>query len=406
MTRHASTIGGLVEHERRHVRRSELAAAVLFGAGATSLVLGLGAALLGSARWLILPRAIPFVVWLVVGAALLALAELTRRRLRGGGSAAQIALAIESEQGLRRGLLVGAIELEGSGALAARAASAARASLPQGAPLAPALRRTSSRRAALGLGAAAAGVLVLSSATPLFGDGLRVVMRPLDAWRGALLDRPRIEGAPRELLRGSPLRVVVRAPGRAKVVLAGRQTGEPWRFDTLAVDPGTDEARWTLPALRGDLRLVATDGRATSDSVVVRAADRPFLGAVTIHVTYPAYLARPAEALPIGEPLRLPRGTTLTIAGRASVPLDLVMLSGMGTESYSLTPSGHTFSGRFVVSRSMRLAWRASGPLGAVPDVPPPLEIELLGDAPPQVSIVAPTADTVLAIDDRVSLGL
>ncbi|MFL5607966.1 MAG: hypothetical protein ACJ8AD_16055, partial [Gemmatimonadaceae bacterium] len=185
-----------------------------------------------------------------------------------------------------------------------------------------------------------------------------------------------------------------------------RQTGEPWRFDTLAVDPGTDEARWTLPALRGDLRLVATDGRATSDSVVVRAADRPFLGAVTIHVTYPPYLARPAEALPIGEPLRLPRGTTLTIAGRASVPLDLVMLSGMGTESYSLTPSGHTFSGRFVVSRSMRLAWRASGPLGAVPDVPPPLEIELLGDAPPQVSIVAPTADTVLAIDDRVSLGL
>jgi hypothetical protein len=405
-TRGASTIGAMVDRERRHMRRAELAAALLFGAGAASLVLGLGAALLGSARWLSLPRAIPFVVWLVLGAALMALAELTRRRLRRGGTAAQVALAIENEQGMRRGMLVGAIELEGSGALAGRAASAARASLPQGAPLAPALRRTSSRRAAVGLGAAAAGVLVLLSATPVFGDGLRVVMRPLDAWRGALLDRPRIEGAPSELLRGSPLHVVVRAPGRTKVVLAGRQTGEPWRFDTLVVDRRTDEARWTLPALRGDLRLVATDGRASSDSVVVRAADRPFVGAVTIHVTYPAYLSRPAEALPIGEPLRLPRGTTLTISGRASVPLDLVMLSGDGGDSYSLTPSGHTFTGRFIVSRSSRLAWRASGPLGAVPDVPPPLEIDVAGDAPPQVSIVAPTADTVLAVDDRVSLGL
>jgi hypothetical protein len=401
-----TTIGALVERERRHMRRAELAAALLFGAGAASLVLGVGAALLGSSRWLSLPRAIPFIVWLVVGAALLSLAELTRRRLRRGGTAAQVALAIESEQGMRRGLLVGAIELEGSGALAARAASAARASLPQGAPLAPALRRTSSHRAALGLGAAAAGVLVLLSATPVFGDGLRVVMRPLDAWRGALLDRPRIEGAPSELLRGSPLRVVVRAPGRTKVVLAGRQTGEPWRFDTLLVDRRTDEARWMLPALRGDLRLVATDGRATSDSVIVRAADRPFLGAVTIHVTYPAYLSRPAEALAVGEPLRLPRGTIITIAGRASVPLDQVVLSDIGHDSYALTPSGHTFSGRFVVSRSARLAWRASGPLGAVPDVPPPLEIEALGDAPPQVSIVAPTADTVLAVDDRVTLGL
>jgi hypothetical protein len=401
-----STISALVERERRHVRRAELIAALLFGAGAAALVLGLGAALLGSSRWLVLPRALPFMVWLVLGAALLALAVLTRLRLRKRGTAAQVALAIESEQGMRRGLLVGAIELEGTGALAARAASAARASLPHGAPLAPALRRTSSRRAAFGVGAAAAGMLVLLSATPLFGDGLRAVMRPLDAWRGALLARPRIDGAPDELLRGSPLHLTVRAPGRTKVVLAGRQTGEPWRFDTLAVDSRTDEAHWTLPALRGDLRLVATDGRATSDSVVVHAADRPFVGAVTISVTYPAYLSRPAETLPIGELLRLPRGTMMTIAGRASVPLDQVVLSGGGQDTYALTPSGHTFSGRLVATHPMRLMWRASGPLGAVPDVPPPLEIEILEDAPPQVSIAVPAADTVLAMDDRVGLGL
>lgn len=399
------TIGALVERERRHLRRMELCAALLFAAGAAALVLGLGAALLGSARWLVLPRAVPFVVWLVLGVVLLTLAALTRTRLRSGGSATQIALAIEAEQGMRRGRLVGAIEMEGTGALAARAAAAARDSLPERAPLAPALRRTSSRRAAVALGAAAAGVLVLLSATPLFGDGLRVVMRPLDAWRGALLARPRIDGAPSALLRGSPVKVVVRAPGRRTVVLEARETGEPWRADTLAVD-GTGAARWTLPALRGDLRLVATDGRATSDSVVVHAADRPFVAAISIHATYPAYLARPAEALPIGEPLRLPRGTVLAIAGRASVPLDAVTLNGAGQDSYALAATGQSFSGRLIATHSVQLAWRATGPLGAVPDVPPPLEIEVQADAPPVVSIVAPTSDTVLAIDDRVGLGL
>ena len=399
------TIGALVEGERRHVRRRELLAAALVAAGVIALGIGLGAMLLGDARWLALPRGLPIAVWLVLGATLVALAYRTRRRLRTGATRADVARAIEGEQGLRRGLLVGAIELEGSGALAQRAAAAARSGLPQGRPLAPAMRREGSRRAVTGAAVAAAGVLVLLTATPLFGDGLRAVLRPIDAWRGALLARPRIDGAPRELLRGSPLALSIHAPGRSRIVLSARQTGEPLRTDTLPVD-ASGVAHWKLESLRGDLRLLATDGRSSSDSVIVHAADRPFVGAVTLRVTYPAYLGRPSEILPVGEPLRLPRGTALDISGRASVPLREVALLEAGQAPQMLVPSGQAFAGRLLALRSMQLRWSATGAGGAVPDVPPPLDITVLADSAPRVDIAEPKGDTILAAGERIGLGI
>jgi flagellar biosynthesis regulator FlaF len=402
----APTIGAMVERERRHVRRAELLSGVLLGVGAAALLLAAGAMLLGHARWLVLPRALPFAVWVLIGAALLALGARTQRRLRARASRRDVALAIETEQGMRRGLLVGAIELEGAGALAARAAQAARSTLPAGTALAPELRRASSRRALIGGGVAAAGALVLLSATPLFADGLRAVLRPIDAWRGSLLERPRIEGAPLDLVRGAPLHIVVRAPGRRRITLYTRQVGEAARTDTLTVDAHTGTAAWKLDALRGDLRLLASDGRATSDSVIVHAADRPFVGAVTLRVVYPSYLSRASESLPVGEPLRLPRGSTLAIAGRASVPLLAVALTSAAGESYSLAAASQSFTGRLVATHSVQLRWLARGPAGPITDVPPPLELEVLADSAPRVTIAIPTADTLMANDDRAELSL
>jgi len=287
------TLHELVERERRHVRRREVIVGLLLGAGAAALIVAAGAGVLGGARWMALPRIIPFFVWLAVIGAAAALAWRTRERLRRDATRSQVAHAIESEQRLRRGALLGALELEGRGVLAARAATAAHGTLPRAGALAPALRKEGHRRAAIAAGGALVAALVLASATPLFGDGLRAVLRPVDAWRGALLARPVIDSAPAYLIRGAPVHLTIRAPGRHRVMLAVRQTGEAWRTDTLAVDASTGVARWTLDALRGDLRLVASDGRASSDSVVIHAADRPFLGAVVLRATYPAYLGRP-----------------------------------------------------------------------------------------------------------------
>ena len=399
------TLHELIDRERRNVRLRELIAALLLGAGAAALIIAVGAGVLGGARWLTLPRIVPFLVWLVVLGAAAALAWRTRERLRRDATRSQVAHAIEAEQQLRRGALLGALELEGRGALAARAATAARGTLPRQGALAPALRKQGHRRAMIAAGGALVATLVLASASPLFGDGLRAVLRPVDAWRGALLARPVIDSAPEYLIRGAPVKLTIRAPGRQRVMLAVRQTGEAWRTDTLAVDASSGVAHWTLDALRGDLRLVASDGRASSDSVVIHAADRPFLGAVVLRATYPAYLGRPAEHLPVGEPMRLPRGTSIEISGRASVPLASVTLAGEMGETVALTPRGHTFGGRMVAEKSARLRWLASGTGGPVADVPAPLELEVLADSAPRVEITAPAGDTVLAPAERVGLG-
>lgn len=400
------TIRALVERERRHLRRAEVAAGVLLAAALTAVLVASGAALLGRARWLTLPRGLPLSVWIVVGVVLVALAFRTRQRLHRGASRRDVALVIEQEQGMRRGALVGVLELEGQGALAERAARGVRGTLPTDAPLAPAMRRASSQRAMIGLGAAAAGILVLLTASPLFGDGLRAVLRPIDAWTGNLLDRPRIEGAPHELLRGSALRVNVRAPGRRFVYLDVRQTGDAWRTDTLAIDPKTGVAPWTVEVLRGDLRLVVSDGRATSDSVIVHAADRPFVGAVTLHVRYPSYLGRSDESLPVGEPLHLPRGSVLSIAGRASVALTDVALVAPAGDRIVLGATGQTFSGQFTPEHSVQLRWTARGPGGLVPDLPEPLDVVVVADSAPHVVIAEPTADTLLVSGDPVQLAM
>ena len=399
------TIQTLVDRERRHLWRSELAAGALLAAALTAVVIATAAVLLGRARWLALPRALPLSVWLFVVVAVALLALRTRRRLHRDGSRRHVAMTIEEEQGMRRGALVGVLELEGKGALAERAAKGVRGSLPADAPLAPAMRRANSRRAMIGAGAAAAGILVLLTATPVFGDGLRAVLRPIDAWRGDLLERPRVDGAPHELLRGSALHVTVHAPGRRTVFLEVRQTGDAWRTDTLTIDPATGAARWSVDVLRGDLRLVASDGRATSDSVVVHAADRPFVGAVTLNVRYPAYLGRAPESLPIGEPLHLPRGSVLSIAGRASVPLTDVALVAQNVR-VALAAAGQTFSGQFTPDQSVQLQWSARGPGGLVPDLPEPLSIDVVSDSAPHVVIAQPTADTLLVSGDPVEMGV
>ncbi|MEP6621516.1 MAG: hypothetical protein ABJE47_19470 [bacterium] len=400
------TIRALVELERRYLRRAEMASGALVAAAIVTMVLTLGAMLLGRARWLALPRGLPVVVWLVIVGVIAAFALRTRRRLRRNSSERDVAMAIELEQGMRRGLLVGALELEGKSALADRAAASARRTLPVNAALAPAMRRASSRRTMIGAGAAAAGVLVLLTATPVFGDGLRAVFRPIDAWRGRLLDRPSIQGAPSELLRGSALRVAVHAPGRRVVYLEVRQTGDAWRTDTLTINPQTGSASWAIDELRGDLRLVVSDGRASSDSVVVHAADRPFVGALTIQAHYPSYLGRADESLPVGEPLHLPRGSVLSISGRASVPLADVALVAANGERVTLATAGQTFSGRFAPDHSAQMHWTARGPGGLVPDLPEPIDFDVVPDSAPRVLISMPIGDTVLVSTEPVTLAL
>jgi hypothetical protein len=154
-------------------------------------------------------------------------------------------------------------------------------------------------------------------------------------------------------------------------------------------------ARSRLGAVDADLALVVGDGRARSDTVRVRADERPFVGDVAVRAEYPAYLGRAAEVLPAGDVLRVPRGTALEVRARASAALARAALVGPGGRT-ALAASGGTLGAR--LSRGVRPVGVGARPTRAArrPTCPPPLDVVVVPDSAPVVVIAAPAADTAI----------
>jgi hypothetical protein len=119
----------LVERERARLRRMHVLVGLALSVGLTALLLAAGASTLGSARWMSLPRGLPFAVWLLVAGANVGVVLFTARRLGRRATRQSVAAAIEREQSLRSGALRGVIEVADSGALGRRAASVVAARL-------------------------------------------------------------------------------------------------------------------------------------------------------------------------------------------------------------------------------------------------------------------------------------
>ena len=398
------TIVELVDRERARARWMELASGVALGIAVACALFAFGVLLLGHARWLALPRGVPLGIWVLGAAGIGAVAVATRRRLAAHTSRAGIATAIERERSLRAGALRGAIEVADAGAFGRRAAELLAESLRgHHEALAPQLRARARRRALrVAVGALITAVL-LAVVAPLRSDGLLAILRPVSAWRGTLLPALAFDRLPAAVMRGDTVRVVIAAPGRAGVQLQDRTTGEGWSMRTLDVSPATGLAAVTLGPLRGDLSLVVTDGRTHSDTVTVRVTDRPFVGAITMRAVYPAYLERPAETLPVGEAVVIPRGTSIDVTGRASTPLTAVGLH-RDRDSVALAPDARAFGGRFTPAASGTWSWFARGRDAAVEDLPAPLDVTVVPDSAPRVEILAPLADTLVAALDTVSV--
>ncbi|MDB4908152.1 MAG: hypothetical protein JWO05_2936 [Gemmatimonadetes bacterium] len=389
------TVLELVERERRDMRRLEIGAGAALLLGACAAILAASALVLGHARWLALPRPAPLVAWVLVAAAAFAAWRLTVRALHARGSRAGIAKVIEQEGAMRAGALRGALEVADQGALGRLAAERMGTALSARGPvLAPLARRSALRRVSIAGGCAALALAMLGWAAPTHPDGWRAVLMPNRAWAGTLLPSLSFRALPLDVVRGESLAVVIEAPGRTRVLLHFRATGEGWRDTTLSVSAAGSARAWVGP-LRSELSLVADDGRSRTDTARVSVADRPFIGGVTLHATYPAYLARPAEDLDAGETLRLPRGTVLAIGGRASTVLARVSLAS-GADTVTLASADRSFSLRWMPQRSGDWRWVALGRSGPIADVPPALGIEIVPDSAPTIEIVEPRGDTIL----------
>jgi hypothetical protein len=401
------TVIELVDRERVRLRRMYLLAGVALAVGATCVSLALGASLLGGARWMSLPRALPFLVWLLVLALDAAVVVWTTRRVERRTTRHTVAATIEREQSLRAGSLRGAMEVGQSSALGRHAAAAVRDRLaPVGPRLAPAEHRAVSRGLTQAAAAAALAIAALLVVAPNFNDGLQAVLRPVSAWKGTLLPKLQFSNLPPAVLRGESMRVQIDAARRGAVSLSQRIPGEAWSTQVVQVDPRTGIATLNVGPLSGDVSLVASDGRSATDTVVVKVTDRPFVGAVSMRATYPAYLGRAAEALAAGEVARVPQGTIVGITGRASTALRAVRLASSdgGADSVSLQVNDHAFSGRIRATKTVNYAWRATGTTGPIADVPPPVELEVVPDSVPRVELVSPAIDTVVAADDKITL--
>ena len=399
------TVGQVVERERSRVRRLHVGRGIALAIAATATLVGVSAAALGDARWLTLPRSLPVLVWLVVLAVNAAAVVWTVRRLRLSVTPLEVARAIEEEQSLRAGQLRGAMEVANEGPLGRRAAESLGARLGRGgATLAPQLQRRARHGVVRALTAAVVtAAALLGIVAPVFDDGLLALLRPVSAWKGTLLPRLGFVDLPSVVVRNEPLRIHVRAPGRATVTLHVRSPGEGWRTMPLRPDDSAGLALASLGPVTGDLTLVVDDGRTRSDTALVRVTDRPFVGGVSLRAIYPAYLARAAEGLAVGEPARVPVGTIIEVRGRASTSLTAVRLAS-AIDTLTLAARGHAFSGRIEARRSGRFQWIASGRSGLVADVPAPLELNVVPDSAPRVELLSPERDTVVVADASIPL--
>ena len=395
------TVGSLVSRERTRVRLAVAAQGFGIALALAALLLAGVSLVLGDARWITLP-AVPLLAWLVVLAMIAAASWWTGRRLHRRASREQVAAAIERERSLRAGALRGALEVSESGALGRRAAeSLARTLGTTRGALAPTAQRHLWVRGAVAGAAALVGVLALGAARSASPDGWRAIRHPVGALTGGLLEPITIANVPPAVLRGERVRLTILAPHRRSITLSSRATGRPWRTDELPVSG--DVATVQLGPVDADLVLVAGDGRVDSDTVTIRVTDRPFVGDVSVRAQYPAYLGRAPEVLPTGETARIPRGTVLAVRGRASVALTGIALV-RDADTIRLTPDEHAFSGRLASPSSGKWAWVAEGVDGAIADVPPPLELEVVADSAPVAEILAPQRDTVVLAQDQVSI--
>jgi len=399
------TVLDLVDRERARISRLIAAAGSAAAVGLAGLLLAAGVVVLGRARWIDLPRVIPFIFWVAVALVVTAGVWWTRRRLSRDASRSGLAFEVEREQSLRAGALRGALEVATHGTLGRYNAEQVARRLTEkakGRTLTPTLTRRSVLRAGAAVVAGTVGVLLLatrSSATP---DGWQAIAHPVRAWNGTLLAPMSLESAPKTVLRGERVALTISAPDRRRITLWHRAKGSAWRSSRHEVRDGV--ARVRLAPMNADLSLFASDGRSVSDTATVQMVERPFIGDVSIRAAFPAYLDRREETLPVGEAAQLPRGTVLTISGNSSTELVRVSLA-RARDTLHLTTAGRSFNGRMTVAETGRYEWSAAGVGGPITEVPAALEIDVVPDSAPRIEILSPGADTTVSAADTVALS-
>ncbi|HEX9164981.1 MAG TPA: DUF4175 family protein [Gemmatimonadales bacterium] len=401
MTRTESALRAMVVPLRRAFLlgwslRAALVVLAAFAAGAWALRLGL-----------VRPGAAVIVTWLAAAVGLGAVVAGGRRAVGALGPRA-VALRLETAGAGRRGAVVALLEPPAQGTsaglvMAADARMAQHLADVGDASLLPWVAALRHRVRQVGLGAAIAAALLLA-ARPATGQA-RLLWSPGAAleWLSAPVS---LRADPPVVTRGGRTRLIAEAPGLRSAELWSRLPGQPWSREQVSLDTlGRFEQEIT--GVTTDRFYVLTAGGRSSDTVAVLVRVPAFLGSLQARALYPAYLGLEDEPLAVpGDTLLLPAGTELEFVGEASVPLSSATWTRDG-EQVDLAPEGPRFRGRFrpADSGSWDLSLRPADGSPVAGD-PVRLSIRLIPDRPPEVEIPVPGADTVAALDLRVTLAV
>lgn len=223
------------------------------------------------------------------------------------------------------------------------------------------------------------------------------LLKPVSTMTGPAL--PPIEVTPGDasVARGSAIELRVRAPQRDAVILYYRQQGDVLQEATLVLEG--EAASYRILNVDAVTRywVRAPDG-AVTDTFRITPTDPLLIAALRIEVVYPSYLGRAPEVFEKDVPvLELPAGTQLRIAGRATQALRSIGLQ-LEDQHVPLHAAGTTFTGTWTPPASGIYSWTLNGDASSGMQ---PLEIQVIGDAAPEVEVTFPGVDTLIAPDLR-----
>ena len=404
-----ATVAGV----QAHLRRRALLAAGLWGAAGIGAVLALAWALAGPEGWRQGSWA-PLLLDLALAGIAVGLSTLLAWGVRHWLDDMRVARALEASAGLERGTVEGALQLARavpagvSGSLAALAERSVAGRLT----LAPA-RLAGPLEAQAGWwlrrGGAALAVIVplltlLAVASPARSISAWAGLgRPLRSLAPAIL--PPLEVAPgdAEVLRGSPVTVTVRAPGRSEVTLHWQAAGEVAQSQTLPTE--TMDARFHFAAVNAALEYSASapDG-ARSARYLINPVDPLLVSDVALELVFPPHTGRtPEEYQGDVPPLVVPAETHFQFEGRATRSLLEAGLERVADGlKVPLRTVGNAFGGGWTPSSSGIYRWRFLDTDGAPAEIAPaPLDVTVVPDSAPRIHVAFPAVDTVLPMTLR-----
>jgi hypothetical protein len=405
-----STVAGV----RTHLRRRAARGVALWVAAGVALVL-MGAWLAaGSDGWQQGSNA-PVLIDALLIVCVVAGVAAFRAGARRWFAEVPLAKSIERAAGMEAGLVRGSLELTRtvpagvSDALVARAVSRTASGLA-GRP-APELAGDLGRGVALwtrrGMIAAAVSMVTLVAL------GVVGPERAAHAWAGVsspistMLDPGiapiRVSPGTVEVMRGTDVRVDVDAQGRLEVELDWQAAGDVARSRRLELVGGRAVHVFEAVSAATEYHVEADDG-ATTETYLIVPIDPLFVSDLVVEVEYPPHTGlEPDEYRGDPPPLRLPIGSRLTFGGLASRPLSAAgLVDSLGERTLDLDVDGVSFAGAWTPSRGGAYAWVFLDGAGAPAEMQPePLEILMVPDSVPTVSILLPGQDTVLPLSLR-----